>query len=135
MTPPRSIVAGIRADLRAALLGARNADGGWGYVALKQSRIEPTCWALLALGSIDGDLDAVDVLTAWPRRNGWLVDLAGAPANHAFNALAALTMLRHAAALSLVQPIVDRLVVAKGLRLGPTEQLLQDNSLQAWSWI
>jgi squalene-hopene cyclase-like protein len=28
---------------------AQNADGGWGFHAGSQSRVEPTCWALLAL--------------------------------------------------------------------------------------
>ena len=31
------------------LLGAQNADGGWGFQATSQSRTEPTVWALLAL--------------------------------------------------------------------------------------
>ncbi len=31
------------------LLGSQNADGGWGYGAGTQSRVEPTSWAVLAL--------------------------------------------------------------------------------------
>ena len=37
-------------DLRQQLLDGRNADGGWGYYRGRVSRLEPTCWALLALG-------------------------------------------------------------------------------------
>src|SRR5438105_856772 len=36
-------------DMRRALLSAVNADGGWGYYPGHASRLEPTCWALLAL--------------------------------------------------------------------------------------
>jgi hypothetical protein len=31
------------------LLGAQNADGGWGFYPDSESRVEPTCWALRAL--------------------------------------------------------------------------------------
>jgi hypothetical protein len=36
------------------LRNAQNADGGWGFHPLSQSRSEPTCWALLALINTDG---------------------------------------------------------------------------------
>jgi hypothetical protein len=36
-------------QLVGALSGASNTSGGWGYYRGKLSRIEPTCWALLAL--------------------------------------------------------------------------------------
>ncbi len=42
-------------DMRRALLSAANADGGWGYYPGKASRLEPTCWALLALLPSDSD--------------------------------------------------------------------------------
>jgi hypothetical protein len=35
----------------AVLLEVQKADGGWGYYAESESRIEPTCWALSALSS------------------------------------------------------------------------------------
>ncbi len=34
---------------RAFMRGAQNGDGGWGYHAGAQSRVEPTCWSLCAL--------------------------------------------------------------------------------------
>jgi hypothetical protein len=37
------------AEFRAALAAAQNADGGWGYFPGKQSWLEPTIYALLAL--------------------------------------------------------------------------------------
>ena len=39
----------VETALRRQLLDARNNDGGWGYEASRASRLEPTCWALLAL--------------------------------------------------------------------------------------
>ena len=36
--------------MRQRLLDAVGADGGWAYYPDKASRIEPTAWALLALG-------------------------------------------------------------------------------------
>jgi hypothetical protein len=34
------------------LLGAQNADGGWGFYPDSESRVEPTCWALRALQNV-----------------------------------------------------------------------------------
>ena len=39
----------------AKLLGAQNTDGGWGFHANAESRVEPTAWALLALTSAAAD--------------------------------------------------------------------------------
>jgi hypothetical protein len=36
------------------LRSAQNADGGWGFHPGAQSRVEPTCWALLGLIELDG---------------------------------------------------------------------------------
>ena len=97
------------AGLRAKLLEWRNVDGGWGYSRGKRSRLESTCWSLLALGP--GEPDAPRVLESWPRRNGWFVDVPGTPTNYVFNAVAAVT-LRHlapgsATAAALVRGLAD----------------------------
>ena len=126
----------IRSGLRAALLDARNRDGGWGYAAGRRSRIEPTSWAALALGHSEGHAPDVESLRAWKRQNDWLMDVPGAPPNTAFNALAALTFLQEPSAASLAQPIVDRLIETKGLRFAQHKAApRQDNSLQAWPWV
>ena len=125
----------IRSDLRSALLAARNQDGGWGYAPGRHSRIEPTCWAELALGHSQGRPPDVGSIRAWKRQDDWLVDVPGAPPNVAFNALAALTLLQEPAAIPFAQPIIGRLVQAKGLRLGQSAAVGQDNSIQAWSWV
>ena len=106
--------------LGAALLQARNPDGGWGYRARKQSRIEPTAFALIALAAARGahgpaptselaaargahgpastsersavaaGLDAPAIFASFPRRDGLLIDPGATHPNLAFNAVAAL---------------------------------------------
>jgi hypothetical protein len=127
--------AAIRGDLRSELLAARNPDGGWGYRAATRSRIEPTCWALLALGHSSAQPPDTEVIRRWPRHEEWFVDVPGTPPNYAFNALAALTLLQSAATAPLAEPVIDQLVGVKGKAFGPHKHLKQDNSLQAWSWL
>ena len=125
----------FRADLSAILQRARNADGGWPYHPGKRSRIEPTCWALLALSQTNPQPPNLDVLGQWPRHGNWLIDLAGAPANHAFNAIAALTLLQSGSTGTLAEAIVRVLIASKGVPLAPDPAIRQDSSLQAWSWV
>jgi hypothetical protein len=124
-----------RAGLQTALLAARNHDGGWAYAPGRRSRIEPTCWAALALGHSEGQTPDVDALGAWKRQDAWLIDVAGAPPNTAFNALAALTFLQVPFTAALTQPIMRRLVETKGLSFGQNDVVRQDGSLQAWPWV
>ena len=102
--------------LRDSLLRVRNSDGGWAYSAGKRTRLEPTCWALLALAAADGQPVDVERLRSWQQHDGWLVDVAGAPPNQPFNALAALTLLQEPSAAPLIRPILANLLAAKGER-------------------
>ena len=83
--------------LRQFLLRARNADGGWGYQAGKASRLEPTCWAILALGR---PLER-NVLEQWPCAEGLLLERHGAAPNYGFHGQAMIVLrtlnLEHAA--------------------------------------
>ena len=74
MTTPQVDTAGDIADL---LVRGRNADGGWGYFAGKASRLEPTCWALLALAGRPGAPGDAAPLRAWPARDGLLLERRG----------------------------------------------------------
>jgi hypothetical protein len=125
----------VRSGLREALHRAVNSDGGWAYAAGKQTRLEPTCWALLALAASAGRPVDVERLRSWPQHDGWLVDVAGVPPNHAFNALAALTLLLEASTVPLARLIVSNLLSAKGERYPRSEYSPEDSGLQAWSWI
>ena len=121
------------AVLRKSLVDGRNADGGWGYYAGKASRLEPTCWALLALGS-----EAVpsDVLRKWPATGGLLLERRGGEPNFGFHGLALLTLralnVEHGAGNTALLAAVQQV---KGIALEPTTAFRQDNSLQGWSWV
>lgn len=126
-------------------LAAEAQAGGWGYYSGKSSRIEPTCWSLLALG------DAWDpALGDWPTfsrphfafllakqsADGLLIDTEPALANFTADGLAALTMTRFS---SLVQReglarLIDGLVQSKGVSIDAPDPV-QDNTLQGWPWI
>lgn len=125
----------LRVDLRAAVLAARNADGGWGYHAGKTSRLEPTCWALLALARSDRHAADIDVLLKWPTDRQWLADVAGAPANISFNGLAALSLMDHPNGAAGAVLLARLILSEKGKRLEQSTVFRQDNSLQAWPWV
>ena len=88
-----SITGPARQKFGEVLLSTRNADGGWGYYAGKSSRLEPTCWALLALGAeADARQRTARVLGQWPISGNVLLERTGGPPNYAFHALALLTL-------------------------------------------
>src|SRR5437879_3273070 len=85
-----------RAALANELTAASNPTGGWSYAPGKASRLEPTCWGLLALPSpSQGRATQASFLTTCQRPDGWLVENAEWPVNIAFNALVAFTWLNH----------------------------------------
>jgi hypothetical protein len=124
-------------DLTTLLVAGRNADGGWGYYRHKKSRLEPTCWAVLALTSIGNDrAAAAEGLRQWPAREGLLLERSGGEPNYAFQGLALLAL--RAAAIehrSGNRALVDALQRVKGLALKSSTINRQDNSIQGWSWI
>jgi len=117
--------------LRDGLRAGRNADGGWGYYAGKASRLEPTCWALLALPDADPA-----VLAAWPATAGLLRERKDGDVNFAFHALALTTLaaraVEHAAGTDALASALEH---AKGIALEPSTINRQNNQLQGWSWI
>jgi hypothetical protein len=119
--------------LRQALLASRNADGGWGYYAGKASRLEPTSWALVALGR---EAEPLDVLRRWPANAGLLLEHRGGEPNFGFHAVALLALraldVQHEAGNSALLSAVQRV---KGTALEQSSLMRQDNALQAWSWI
>lgn len=117
--------------LRAWHATLRHADGGWPYYAGRHSRLEPTCWAALALG-----LDAADTpLPHWPRHEGLVVEPATGVPNIAFNGLAAVVFGQAAVPPALTDGITRALVDIRGVTLPPNPAVRQDASLQAWPWM
>lgn len=122
-------------QLRHALAISRNVDGGWAYHASKRSRLEPTCWALLALAQAEDRAPETNVLMSWGRQGDVLHDVPGTPINIAFNAIAALTLQLTTPASPLAAGIFHRVVASKGIT-GPNQpELRQDNGLDAWPWV
>jgi len=136
------------ARLHTTLTAAASRGGGWPYYAGKRSRIEPTCWALLALRADETD-EAVwrraaaphlQWLAATQRADGLLADEPGAPANFASNGLAACVLLEPSiasgagASVVSLPRLLDALVAAKGVSVKDQDPH-QDNSLQGWPWL
>jgi hypothetical protein len=121
------------AALEQGLLASRNADGGWGYYPGKASRLEPTCWALLALEAAGGDRA---VLARWPVVNGLLLERPAGSPNFGFHGVALVALhalgLDHATGTRVLVAGIQRV---KGLALAPSDFNRQDNSLQAWPWV
>lgn len=146
-------------ESRRALLACRNSDGGWGYQAGTNSRLEPTAWGLLAFagqggpGAGDEVARIVDLIARWQRPDGLLACVPSAPANLAFNGLTALALMHTAS----VQPSVpgvsrtlDRLVHAIAAVRGNAQPFVQrvllwlapsartsrqDDGLRGWPWV
>ena len=78
-------------NLAESLRRTQNADGGWGYYRGKKSRLEPTCWAALALAGTADGAAAAD-LQQWPSTDGLLLERAGGEPNYAFHGLALLAL-------------------------------------------
>ncbi|HEX5108478.1 MAG TPA: hypothetical protein VFV95_08535 [Vicinamibacterales bacterium] len=125
----------LRSAIREALLESRNRDGTWPYVSGKQARLEPTCWALLALGRAGGRGPDLEVLERWQRRDHWLIDVDGAPPNQAFNGFAALTYLAHPDGRKQISLLAERIIATKAVRFPPSNLIRLDSSLQGWSWV
>ncbi len=135
--------------LRRVLFAARNADGGWGYYRGKLSRLEPTCWATLALTTTELDGQAWDpraalgLLALWQRADGLLTEDKMAPPNLAFNALASLVLLhmerRGGARPSSTVPdrpgLVTGLQRIAGVAVASSPAIRQDSRLRGWPWI
>lgn len=118
---------------------------GWGYYAGRAPRIEPTSWALLALGEgWVGDGSWADFarprwafLASRQTTGGLLSDTEASLANLASNGLASLVCARHASNLShpdLGARINAGIVALKGARLTEVDAR-QNNQLQAWPWV
>lgn len=124
-----------RGSLVELLERAQNADGGWGYYFGKASRLEPTCWAALAL-TANSRGRAVAALTRWPSRDGVLLERSGGEANYAFHGLALIALMALGEAHETGNDgLAAALQRVKGIALKDSAMNRQDNSLQGWSWL
>ena len=134
----------LAGTLRDALARGRNADGGWGYFPGKTSRLEPSCWATLALARPGrGPAPAPEtaplfrLMAAWRQASGLLAE-GGAPPNLAYNGLAALAAgacAGHADERGQVARLRTSIARVRGVRLWPAIYQRQNNRLRGWPWI
>jgi hypothetical protein len=123
------------------LAAQQQADGGWGYMAGKQSFPEPTCYTLLALA------DTPDHPPRETRALAWLSERqapsgaltfseAKADPDNWGTILACFTLRRLQLAPDLSASCLSYLLRARGNRLEPqaSRQLNFDGTLRTWSW-
>ncbi len=130
---PQTPTPAVISPLVEALSAARNMDGGWGYYSSKSSRLEPCAW--IALGPSDLAPGALAWLQHRESAGGWCTDDPQAPVNYAFNGLALLALLTADNLPPQAERLCQALIGVKGLAAGPSSEIRQNNSLQAWSWI
>lgn len=129
----RPAMSPVEAELSARLQGAAHPKGGWGYYKGQSARLEPTAWAMLALGAKAPET-ARNALLSWQRADGHLIDPVSPEANYAWDALALLA-LGDAAPADRSAALAKALVGAKGMALENSSAIKQDQQIQAWSWI
>ena len=131
-------------ELRSTLVAAQQPDGGWPYYRGRASRLEATCWAILALsadGQPDGGMAAArgrTFLQTLQQPGGLLKEPASPVANFAWNGLALLADTSFGDPVSGVwrNSLISALLHAKGIALDDdASPVRQNNRLQAWSWI
>jgi hypothetical protein len=128
------------AALRARLVDLASTSGGWPYYAGQPARIEPTCWALLALSHLATPRETA-VVTAGRRflrslmqSSGLLVEPNTPGPNYAWNGLALLA-LNAKDDLDLADRLSSALLGVRGIQVDdPTGVVHQNNKLQAWPW-
>ena len=125
------------------VLSAGLATGGWPYYSGQRGRIEPTCWALLALSGAKAADDAravargVEFLRSLQRPDGLLIEPGVTEPNYGWNALAllALTSAESVAPMGMADKLTAALLAVKGVQLQDTKGVLKQNAmLQGWSW-
>jgi hypothetical protein len=129
--------------LERTLAEAAHPAGGWPYYAGKRPRVEPTCWALLALAAPGRKsrssllpLPHLRFLAGRQQPDGVLIDETPGLPNFTANGLAACVLSHLASTEGPALPrLLDGIVAVKGVSAQSAPDLRQDNTLQAWPWM
>jgi len=132
-------------DMRQALLDGASTGPGWGYYPRHAARLEPTCWAMLALQGAGRDAPLAgdssrEFFRTSTRPDGLLSETAlrdDDRPNLAFNGLAALLFAKQKELVpdGALERLIAGILEHRGIKLPQSDLSPQDNSLQAWSWI
>jgi hypothetical protein len=124
------------------LTARQQPDGGWGYVAGRQSFAEPTCYALLALADTPDHRQREERALAWFAHHlsaAGTVALEGdtSSLDNWGTILAFFTLRRLGLGAELTERYLRHLLRARGNRIDPatSAQLKLNGDLQAWSWV
>jgi hypothetical protein len=126
--------------LRQILEGSAGPEG-WPYYPQRASRVESTCWALLALSAVGARStlrSGLSFLRRLRRSDGLLVEPETPGPNYAWNGLTLLTALatEGTGEGAWRDRISASLIRAKGIALAPgPSPIRQNGQLQAWSWV
>ena len=131
--------------LQQRLLASAGATGWAYYTGKTSSRIEPTAWALLALGSAwdtsrgswpDFAKPHIAFLASLQGPDGLLSDTEPGLVNFTTAALAALVLTQFPSQVptGVLPKLYDGLVGAKGVKIDAFDPK-QDNQLQGWPWV
>ena len=132
-------------ELRLDLLRKnQNADGGWGYFPGKMSRVEPTCYALRALGAGDSAwTNGIRFLTACQEKSGGLNPGPGIPGPTWVTQLAFPLLKQAGCDGKSLEAAANWILNSEGAEGGILQRILhamgkakveQDPSLKGWPW-
>lgn len=130
-----------------ALRQTQNADGGWGYFPGKQSWLEPTLYATLALQGEPVAERAWTLVKSWQNPDGGFRPSAEVEMSHAGTALGVTTAVARGESGEVTRKGVDWLLATAGvesqmykrviLKIGSAFGLVEDQrdfSMKGWPW-
>ncbi|MBS1826845.1 MAG: hypothetical protein JST93_16125 [Acidobacteria bacterium] len=138
----------LRQSRLAHLRATQNSDGGWGYFPHKQSRLEPTCYALLALhgdkASSDAWMRGWSLIRSWQQNDGGFRPGAEIQLSSWATALVVTLHCVHGVSDARFQKGVAWLLGSKGVEGGWLERALglvmkmpveYDRRHKGWPWL
>lgn len=127
---------------RALLLKAQNPDGGWGYFPGRESWLEPTAWAALALHGQESAERAFKLVRGWQNTDGSAGPSADVDSPH-WTASMIVTLAALRRDMPVVKRGVEYLLSTGGAESGVLMRLVyflspkgrdRDPNFEGWAW-
>ncbi|WP_155121595.1 prenyltransferase/squalene oxidase repeat-containing protein [Bryobacter aggregatus] len=129
---------------RSLLRTSQNRDGGWGYFAGQESRVEATAYALRAMGSADATWEpGIAFLLARQEKDGGLAPSPSVPGSSWVTNLAFPLLKRAQTGTKPLERMADWILKTEGAEGGFRQRLLyamgmaqadQNPRLKGWPW-